>query len=131
MTDETITTACLPTFGHGGHRVGAGRKRGGAVKPKALDTANPSVIYAQAKAKLETCKAQMAELDYRQRRGELLEAKDVELLATRLHAFLAQSLRGLPDNLERQLGLSPDQVQMVQDYTDSLCLEIRERLHGF
>ncbi len=120
------------TIGHGGKRAGSGRKRGGAVrKPKTFDTENPSVIYAQAKAKHEHYKAQMAELDYRKREGELLERKDVELLATRLHAFLAQSLRGLPDNLERQLGLSPDQVQAVQDYTDNLCLDIRERLHGF
>jgi len=113
-------------FGHGGKRERAGRK------PKTYDDdANPHAALAEAKAKHEHYKSLMAELDYRKREGELLERRDIELLATRLHAFLAQSLRGLPDNLERQLGLSPDQVQAVQDYTDGLCVDIRERLHGF
>jgi len=130
MTDTPPPSPLPETHRHelrGGDR---GVYRGGRRKVNP-GTVDPYELLAKAKAKHEHYKSLMAELDYRKREGELLERKHVELLATRLHAFLAQSLRGLPDNLERQLGLSPDQVQAVQDYTDNLCLDIRERLHGF
>lgn len=110
----------------GGARPGAGRK------PKSDGSANdPYYMLAKAKAKHEVYRANLAELDFRKRQGELLERADVETASARLHAFLAQSLRNLPDDLERRCGLSGEAVQFVQDYIDALTTDIRAKLNEF
>jgi hypothetical protein len=50
---------------------GPGRPKGSGA------TADTYVLLAKARAKKETYRAQMAEVEYRARIGELLEAKDV------------------------------------------------------
>ena len=50
---------------------GPGRPKGSGA------TADTYVLLAKARAKRETYRAQMAEVEYRARIGELLEAKDV------------------------------------------------------
>lgn len=57
--------------GHGGRRPGAGR-------PKNEGQHSAYEVLAKAKAKRETFKAQLAELEYQQARGELVRADDVE-----------------------------------------------------
>lgn len=112
--------------GHGGARPGAGRK------PKSDGSgSDPYIMLARAKAKHEIYKANTAELNFRKREGELLERSDVEVAATRLHAFLAQSLRSLPDDLERRCGLDPEQVVAIADYIDTLTADIEERIIEF
>jgi hypothetical protein len=56
--------------GHGGARPGSGR-------PAKTDQGDAYTVLAKAKAKRETYRAQMAELEYRTRMGELLEARVV------------------------------------------------------
>ena len=88
-------------------------------------------MLAKAKAKHEIYRANLAELDFRKRSGELLERADVETGSARLHSYLAQSLRNVPDELERRCGLSPAQVQYAQDYIDALTSEIGAKLNEF
>lgn len=123
-----MTEAVVTPGKHGGARPGAGRK----PKPKtgAEAAGDPYVVLAKAKAKHEAYKANLAELEFRRRAGELLERAHVEAAASRLHAMLAQSLRSLPDHLERRLGLSAEQAASVQDFIDGLTVEIRERLRN-
>lgn len=74
MTEAAATVAPRKsTPGHGGVRAGAGRK------PKAgMDQQiDAYTMLAKAKAKRETYRADMAELEYRTRMGELLEARVV------------------------------------------------------
>lgn len=110
----------------GGARPGAGRKPTHADPGK-----DPYILLARAKAKHEAYRANLAELDFRKRSGELLERVDVETASARMHAFLSQSLRNLPDDLERRCGLSPENVQFVQDYIDGLTSEIKAKLYAF
>ena len=110
----------------GGKREGAGRK------PKSDGSNNdPYYLLAKAKAKHEIFRANIAELDFRKRSGELLERADVEVASSRLHSFLAQSLRNLPDDMERRCGLSSEHVQFVQDYIDALTSNIAKKLNEF
>ena len=116
-----------PTTGQrGGARAGAGRK------PKSDGSAgDPYILLAKAKAKHEIYRANLAELDFRKRSGELLEKSDVETASARLHSFLAQSLRNLPDDMERRCGLRAEHVQWVQDYVDALTTDIGAKLNEF
>ena len=116
----------VPITGKGGARPGSGRK------PKSDGSSgDPYIILAKAKAKHEMFRAHLAELDFRKRSGQLLERSDVETASSRMHAFLSQSLRNLPDDLERRCGLSAEAVQFVQDYIDGLTSDIKAKLNGF
>lgn len=128
ITTKPAKKIVVPKPGqHGGSRPGT---RGG--KPiDELEDGDHYALFYKAKAKHEICKAELASLQVRKQHGELLQRIDVELAATRLHAFLAQSLRSLPDTMERKCGLDPTQVQYVQDYIDELTLDIRRRLNEF
>ena len=65
------TTETKKTFGHGGARPGAGRK----AKTEQNDAYS---VLAKAKAKRESYKAQMAELEYKQAIAELIPADVVK-----------------------------------------------------
>jgi hypothetical protein len=73
-----VTDVPKSTPGHGGARANAGAKPG---RPKGSGTKNAQndayTVLAKAKAKHETYKAQIAELEYKQRSGELIEASRV------------------------------------------------------
>lgn len=122
---KTVMVADAKPGMRGGAREGAGRK------PKSDGSAgDPYFLLARAKAKHETYRAGLAEMEYKKRAGELIERSDVESVASRLHAFLAQSLRTLPDDLERRAGITADQAEIVNQVIDSLTISIREMLNG-
>ena len=126
MVSVATNPVVAPVGQRGGARPGAGRK------PKSDGSAgDPYALLARAKAKHEIYRANLAELDFRIRSGELLERVDVETASARMHSFLSQSLRNLPDDLERRCGLSPESVQFVQDYIDGLTSEIKAKLYAF
>ena len=88
--------------GWGGSRKGAGRKPADHVpSPDRQD-------FDAARARNESAKADLNELDLAIKRGEyVLRSAMQEATATALSA-LAQTLRSVPDNLERKLGVSPE-----------------------
>lgn len=68
---EPEDTPRTSTPGHGGRRPGAGRKSKDELE------SGPYAVLTRAKAKNETYKAQLAELEYKRQVGELLPADEV------------------------------------------------------
>lgn len=103
----------LPGYGHGGARPGAGRKPGNHEKSDDLKNLDA------AKARHESLKADLAELEVRKRQGELVERVAVQSAAATALATLAQALRSIPDALERELNLAPDVAERVGAMIDA------------
>lgn len=122
----------------GGKRPGAGRKpkagRAEVVPPiAAAATPEPvrsrvSIEYADARAAHEYWKAQLAEQEFNKRAGLLLDRGQVERASATVLANVAQALRSIPDNLERTVGLSPEQAEEVEKIIDGLCLSLQDKL---
>ena len=83
------------TPGHGGARAGAGQPAGTSRG----NTAQSYELLAKARAKRETYRAQMAEVEYRQKIGELLEAETVARIWTEQVAIAKGRLLALPARL--------------------------------
>lgn len=106
--------------GHGGSREGAGRKPADYKPPPAkadLDT---------AKARNESAKADLAELELRIKSGEYVARSEVREVAATALAVLSQSLRSVPDNLERRLGTNPELAAEVGSLIDSALDEVAD-----
>lgn len=114
---------------HGGARQGAGRP-----KKYTGDGSDPYMLLARAKAKRETHKAQIAELEYKKMAGDLALMSEVMQLYTTTVAVFAEQMRSLPDMLERKAGLTPAQAEMAADFVDEqleqLELRLVKRLNG-
>ena len=68
-----VTDVPKSTPGHGGARPGAGRPKGSGKQ----DQNDAYTVLAKAKAKRETYMAQLAELEYKERSGQLINADRV------------------------------------------------------
>jgi phage terminase Nu1 subunit (DNA packaging protein) len=97
----------LPT-GWGGAREGAGRPPGSGYT-KSEDQKN----LDHQKARHERVKADLAELAYREKVGELVTRAAVHKAAATSLATLAQALRTIPDTLERKYNLSPEVAEAI------------------
>ena len=106
----------------GGARPGAGRK------PKTDDPSDPYTVLAKARAKHEAYKANLAEQEFKKRAGDLLDRARVEQASATVLAAVAQTLRSIPDNLERAVGLTPEQAEECERIIDSLCLSLHDKL---
>lgn len=109
--------------GHGGAREGAGRK--GYEKSedqKNLDT---------QKARHEKVKADLAELEYRERVGELVTRAAVKQAVATLLQTLAQGLRTVPDVLERQHAVAPEIAEVVGREIDDALEGLAKGLEMF
>jgi phage terminase Nu1 subunit (DNA packaging protein) len=110
-----MTTAAAPKIeksspGHGGARPGAGR-------PAGYSQSNPAQAYevlAKAKAKRETHRAQLAELEYRQKVGELVEASEVARRWANIGNMIRQRLLAIPTRLAAQVA-GMDDERMIRD----------------
>ena len=105
--------------GHGGARRGSGRKRGGA---------EAFTQYAEARARHETAKANLAELEFRIKSGLDLERARVQQAAATAFATIAQTLRGIPDRLERTMGIDPATAEAIGKVIDSAMSDVALRL---
>ena len=94
-------------------RPGAGPKPSGYVRPEEIKD------YDSAKARNETAKAELNELEVKIKTGEYGERAAYRQAAATALASLAQTLRSVPDNLERRLGVSPEVAQEVGDQIDA------------
>ncbi|UZZ64581.1 terminase small subunit [Curvibacter phage PCA1] len=98
---------------HGGAREGAGRPAKGFVKPKA------STDYDLARARNELAKAELNELDVKVKTGEYGSRAQFRQASATAIAALAQTLRSIPDNLERKLGVTPEVASEVSVLIDN------------
>ena len=102
------------------------------VKVKTRPPANPSSLYAGAKARKEAALAAKAELDFRVKAGMYLPREAVKAALATAYQTVAQTLRSIPDNLERKLGVSPEIAEAVGLAIDESMGELAyalERIH--
>lgn len=97
----------------GGYRPGAGAKPAGYVKPQEMQD------YDAARARNESAKAELNELEVKIKTGEYGSRASYRQASATALASLAQTLRSVPDNLERRMGISPEVAQEVGDMIDA------------
>lgn len=112
--------------GHGGKRANSGQKSK-AVKDAAGDS---HVEYSRARAEHEKVKAQLAQHDLNVKSGKYVARDDVQRASAVAFATIAQTLRSIPDNLERRLGLSPAVTLQVSDIIDETMLGLSKELEA-
>jgi hypothetical protein len=100
-----------PLNSHGGAREGAGKKPGGYVKPQ------EAVDFDKAKVRTEVAKAEKLERENLVAEGLLVSRAAVQQAAATSYAALAQSLRSIPDELERE-GFPADLCRKVEGIID-------------
>jgi hypothetical protein len=121
-----VTDVPKSTPGHGGKRPGAGRKPSGGRAPK-VEQNDAYTILAKAKAKRETHLAQIAELDYKQRVGELVSASDVAMRWSNHINEAKIALLALPAKLAAELAPISDPAKISEIVRDRVY-EILESL---
>lgn len=112
--------------GRGGARPGAGRKPAGYQKP--IEVAD----FEEARARNETAKAGINEIELSIKDGSYIARAEVCEASATLLATVAQTLRSIPDNLERK-GVPAATCQMVERVLDDAVSGLAdglERLHG-
>lgn len=103
----------------GGAREGAGRKtRLHETEVSHIIREEGGVDYAVARAKKEEWLAKTVEFDYRIKQGEYVSRESVRAVCATAFAAIAQTLRSLPDALERREGVSPDLAERIGIYID-------------
>lgn len=112
------------SVGRGGYRPNAGRKPPGYVKPQ------EKIDLEREKARNEKAKADLNELELAVRRGEYVERAKVQQAAATALAVLAQTLRAVPDNLERRLGVHADIALEVGMLIDNALDEVANQFEG-
>ena len=98
--------------GRGGARPGAGRKPLGYEKPA------ETLEYERERTRNERAKADLNELEFKIKSKEYVPRAAVQQAAATLLASLAQSLRSLPDTLERKFNLPPDVAERIGEEID-------------
>lgn len=91
----------------GGARENAGRKPQGYVKPEHV------VDFEKERARNEKAKADLNELDFKIKSGEYVPRDAVRQAAATAFASVAQSLRSIPDALERKINLDPTTAEKI------------------
>lgn len=105
---------------HGGARDGAGRKPNSYVPPpEKLD-------YDKAKARSEAAKADTLELEFKIKSKQYVDRATVIQVTATAYAAIAQTLRSIPDNLERK-GHSPDICEAVGLHIDDALNDLAEQ----
>lgn len=72
--------------------------------------------------------AELKRLEFDRRRGELVERADVRQASATAFATIAQSLRGIPDSLERRLGLAPEVAEEIGTLIDESLSALADEL---
>lgn len=113
----------LPT--RGGARPGTGPKPPGYEKPQVAKD------FDAAKMRKERALADMHELNYKIKSGEYISRAAVREASATLLSNLAQSLRSLPDNLERKFNLPPEVAEQIERVIDASLADVSDGLSMF
>ena len=84
------------------------------------DDANPYVDHKRAQADHERLKIEERQFELEVRRRLHVEVAAVQQAAATAMAALAQTMRSLPDLLERRCGLPPEGVRLVGQTVDEV-----------
>ena len=112
--------------GRGGARPGAGRPRNDEFEAEDDPVSRGAAIaeFNEQKARHERLKADEREFNLEVSRGNYLP-RDVQRQASATAlAVLTQSLRSIPDNLEREFSLKPEVAEAIAVQIDSALAEI-------
>lgn len=101
----------------GGFREGAGRKPEGYEHPEGR------IEFEKERAEHEKVKKDQRALALEIARGNYLPREAQRQAAATALAVLTQSLRSIPDNLERQMALQPELVEAIALQIDSALSE--------
>lgn len=102
----------------GGFREGSGARAVGYVPPKAR------VDFEAERAEHEKVKREQREFALAKEKGEYLPREAQRQAAATALAVLTQSLRSIPDNLERTMSLAPEVVEAVAVQIDAALSEV-------
>ena len=105
--------------GHGGRREGAGRK-----PADERSSAEDIAAFNKAKSRVEEAKAEDAELNLAIKKREYVLRSAVQTASATAVAAIVQTLRSLPDNLERKFGLKPEVVESIAEQVDGALAEL-------
>ena len=108
----------------GGARPGAGRK------PADYVPSDDRLDYEAARARNESAKADLNELDLAVRRGTYVLRASVQEAAATALAAMSQTMRSVPDNLERKLGLAPEVAAEVGVAIDAALNEVANQFES-
>jgi hypothetical protein len=103
--------------GHGGAREGSGRK------PEGYEPPEGRADYERERADHERVKREQREFALARERGEYLPREAYRQASATALSILTQSLRSIPDNIERTLALSPEVVEAVALQVDAALAE--------
>ena len=106
----------------GGARPGTGPKPEGYIKSSALQQLD------EAKARKETALATKHEIDLKVAQGELVPRTAFRAAAASLMSAMAQSIRAIPETLERRHGLSTEQTMALEEGLDDALDAMRKKL---
>lgn len=107
---------------HGGARPGAGRK------PDGYELSPAKADLEVEKALHERSKRQRSELQYQIDLGKVVSRQAVQQASATALAVMAQSLRSLPDTLERKLNLSPAITEQIEQTIDAVLTDLAAAL---
>ena len=105
----------------GGYREGAGRKPADYEAPPKSDA---QADYDREHAEHERVKREEREFKLAVARGEYLPRELQRQAAATALAVLTQSMRSIPDNIERTLSLPPDVIEAVAVQIDAALSEV-------
>ena len=109
-----------PTGQHGGKREGAGR-------PKVKD----SGVYARiAELKAKTMEVTLKDkhLEFLKKQGKVYDKDEIDRTVSEMIAVFVDICRSLPDQLERDAGLTPAQAEKAEDIINENLELMRENL---
>jgi len=93
---------------------------------------DPVALFAGAKARKEAALAAKAELEFRVKSGQYLPRDAIKSGMATVFQSVAQSLRSIPDSLERKLGMPPEVAEQVGISIDEILGDLAaelEKLH--
>ena len=118
------TPAKKPATGHGGARA----RSGGKSKHVRDSTEESHIEYTASRAKKESFAAKMLEHNFNVESGKYVPRAEVQRAAAVAFATVTQTLRAIPDNLERRLGISPEVAQQIAFQIDEIMGDLSDDL---
>lgn len=116
--DDIVDLIEIPA--RGGRRAGAGRKPGYSPKRAEQPDENGdsqtsvTVAFSKARARKEAALADMHELEFKIKSGKYLPREAFRDACATMLSSVAQSLRSMPDNMERKFNLTPEQAGEIE-----------------
>lgn len=107
--------------GHGGARANSGRRG------KEYESSAVAVDFDEARARNETAKAGLNEIELKIKAGEYIARAAVQSASATALATMSQTMRSIPDNMERK-GIAADICAMVERIIDDVMAGLSQEL---